>query len=180
MLFDLPLHYRRALRSWLRFATALVLLALLSGVLFQESAKRLGLDEVEPGLRWGAVHRLALLHGHVMVTAVLVPIAMAPALVLARAAGGREVGPGPLAWMTRGYLPLVSLSLAMMLYKGYHVLLAVRGGERDLAAIDQRLYGGLAGLRHGLYGFAHIGMAVSLGVVAVAVWRSLRSVPEAG
>ena len=65
MLHDLPHHYRRALRTWLRFACALVVVALLSGVLFQESAKRLGLDEVDPGLHWGAVQRLALLHGRV-------------------------------------------------------------------------------------------------------------------
>ena len=82
--------------------------------------------------------------------------------------------------MTRGYLPLVSLTLAMMLYKGYHVLLAVRAGERDLAAIDERLYGGLVGLRHGLYGFAHVGMALSLSVLALSLWRSLRGGPREG
>ena len=148
---------------------------LLSGVLFQESSKKLDYAAAEPGLRLEAVLSLALVHGHVFVTAVLIPIAMAGALFLALKAGGSELGPRPLAWLTRGYLPSVTATVLLMIYKGYHVLLAVRSGERDLDAVDRAYFGGLVALRHGVYAVAHIAMALSLGVFVVALWRSLRA-----
>ena len=171
---ELPQHQRDALRTRLRFASVMTIVALLSGVLFQESSKQLEYAEAPPGLRLEAVLSLALVHGHVFVTAVLIPLAMAGALVLARQAGGAELGRKPLAWLTRGYLPCVSAALALMLYKGYHVLLSVRHGARDLDQVDAAYFGGLTWLRHGVYGAAHIGMAVSLGVFVIALGRSLR------
>lgn len=80
----------------------------------------------------------------------------------------------PAALAARGYPPLVAVTMALMLHKGYHLLLAVRDGARDLDAIDASYFDGLTWLRHGVYGAAHIGMAVSLGVFLVALWRSLR------
>lgn len=177
---DLPLHYRRSLTTLLRFAAVMTVIGLLSGVLFQESAKRLGLDEVSPGLHLAATQGLAVLHGHVMLIAVLMPIAMAGALLIARRVGGRELGSKPLAWLTIGYLPFACITLALILYKGYHVLLAVRGGERNFATIDADFFGGLTGARYGVYGIAHVGMAVPLSVFVIALWRSLRGVGKAG
>ena len=96
MIHDLPDHYRAAVRSLLRFALVMTILGLLSGVLFQESAKKLDLETLSPGLYVAAGRRLALVHGHVLVSAVLLPIAMAAALVLARSVGGRELSSRPL------------------------------------------------------------------------------------
>jgi hypothetical protein len=169
-----PAHYRSAVRTLLRFAAAMTIFALLSGVLFQESSKKLDYAATGAGLRLEAVLSLALVHGHVFLTSVLIPIAMAGSLFLARKAGGAELGTRPVAWLTRGYLPAVTVTVLLMLYKGYHVLLAVRGGERDLDAVDRAYFGGLVGLRHGVYALAHVAMAVSLGVFVVALWRSLR------
>jgi hypothetical protein len=166
----LPPHYASALRTLVRFACAMTIVGLLAGVLFQESSKKLG-DAHELHLQ--ATLRLALLHGHVLVSAVLIPLGMAGALLVARRIGGRELGSKPLAWLTRGYLPLLCVTLALMLWKGYHVLLAVRRGEADLEAIDERFFFGATVLRHGVYGVAHVGMAAALGVFVVAVWRSL-------
>lgn len=171
---EAPPHYREAVRRLLRFAAAMTVVALLAGVLFQESSKKLDYSEAAPGLRLEAVLSLALVHGHVFVTGVLIPIAMAGALFLARKAGGAVLSPRPLKWLTRGYLPFVSVTMLLMLYKGYHVLLSVRRGARDLDQVDAAYFGGLTGLRHGVYAVAHIGMAVSLGVFVVALWRSLR------
>ncbi len=170
---DVPPHYRSATRTLLRFAVAMTIFALLAGVLFQESSKKLDYAAVGPGLRLEAVLSMALVHGHVFLTSVLIPIAMAGALFLARRAGGAELGPRPLAWLTRGYLPFVTATVLLMFYKGYHVLLSVRFGEHDLDAVDRAFFGGLVGLRHGTYAIAHVGMAVSLGVFVVALWRSL-------
>lgn len=170
---DLPEPYARVVRTLLRFAVAATIFALLSGILYQESAKKLTHDAVEPGLHLRATLSLALVHGHVFVSAVLIPIAMAGALVLARAAGGSELGTRPLVWLTRVYLPFVTLTLVLMIWKAYHVLLLVRWGETELAAIDARFFFGAKLVRHLVYGATHVGMALGLGVFVVALWRSL-------
>lgn len=171
----MPAHYKSSLRSLLRFAAAMALFGLLCGVLFQESSKQLKHAEAPGGLRMEAVQSLALVHGHVLVSATLLPIAMAAALLLARRAGGAELSPRALSWLTRGYLPCVTLAVLLMLYKGYHVLLSVRFGATDLDAVDARFFGGITALRHGVYGVVHVGMALGLGVFCVALWRSLGS-----
>lgn len=172
---DLPHHYRRAARTLLRFACVMTVVGLLSGVLFQESSKKLLPWEVDAGLHTKATLRLALLHGHVIVSAVLIPIACAAGLLIARRIGGAELGSKPLAWLTRGYLPFVCITLTLMLVKSYHVLLAFRGGQTDLEAIDAQFFFGQVMLRHVVYGVSHVGMAVGLSVFAIALWRSLRS-----
>jgi len=176
---DLPRHYASTLRTLVRFACAMLLTGLLAGVLFQESSKKLEPGSVGDGLHLQATLRLALLHGHVLVSGALVPLACAGALLVARRCGGRELGPRALAWLTRGYLPFLALTLLLMLFKSYHVLLAVRRGEGDLATIDERFFFGLAPARHAVYGLAHVGMALALGVFAVALWRSLGRPREA-
>lgn len=169
-----PAHYREALRTLLRYSVVMTIVGLLSGVLFQESSKKLDYAEIAPGARLEAVLSLALVHGHVFLVGVLIPIAMGGALLLARKAGGAELSPTPLRWLTRGYLPFVTLAVLLMLYKGYHTLLSVRFGARDFDAIDANYFGGLTWLRHGVYGLSHIAMALSLGVFVVALWRSLK------
>lgn len=171
----LPAHYRTGLHILLRFAAAMALFGLLSGVLFQESSKQLARAEAPGGMHLETLLSLALVHGHVLVSATLIPIAMAAALMLARRAGGAEISPRALAWLTRGYLPCVTLAVLLMLYKGYHVLLSVRFGATDLDAVDASFFGGLTPLRHAVYGVVHVGMALGLGVYCVALWRSLGS-----
>lgn len=169
----LPETYRATVRTLLRYACALAIVALLAGVSFQESAKKLPLGDVDAGLHLQATLGLALVHGHVFVSAVLLPVVLAGALVLARRVGGRELSRTPQRWLTRGYLPLISVSLGLMLYKGYHTLLHVRGGATDLAEVNEQLFGGNVPLRHAVYGLTHAGWAISLGVFVVALFRSL-------
>ncbi len=170
---DLPLAYRTTLRTLLRFACAMIIVALLTGVLFQESSKQLSFFEAPPGLHLEATIRLALVHGHVFTTAVLIPIAAAAALVMARRAGGSELTYKSLRWLTRGYLPCVCLALVLMLWKAYHLLLAVRGGATDLDSINERFFFGVHIARALVYGGAHTGMAIGLGAFGVALFRSL-------
>ena len=164
---------RGALRSLLRYAIVMAFVGLLAGVAFQESAKKLGFAAAPPGVHLEAVIQLALVHGHALTLGVLLPLAMAGALLIARRVGAAPVGPRALAWLTRGFLPLAAVSVALMLYKGYHILLSARAGERDFAAIDAALFGGATLLRHLIYGAAHSGMAIALCVFLVALWRSL-------
>jgi hypothetical protein len=60
-----------------------------------------------------------------------------------------------------------------MLYKAYHVLLSVRFGKTDLAAINEAIFAGSKALRHCVYGLSHVGMAAGLSVFAWCLWRSL-------
>jgi hypothetical protein len=172
-----PGHYRSTVRTLLKFAIVATVVAFLAGVAFQESQKKLSYADAAPGLRLEAILSLALVHGHIFVTAVLIPIAMACVLFLARKIGGAELTRSSLAYLTRGYLPAVTVTLLLMLYKGYHVLLAVRHGTTDLAAVDASYFGGSLALRHGVYAVTHITMSVALIVFLVRVWISLRAVP---
>jgi hypothetical protein len=177
---DLPDPYRRAVRILLRYAIAMAIVGLLIGISYQESAKKLSHDDAPAGFHLEATIHLALVHGHVFVMGVLVPIAMAGALVLARRIGGGEVSGRGLAWLLRGFLPLAAASLALQLYKGYHILLMARAGERDLAVIDHAFMGGSHVLRYAVYAVVHTGMGVSLGAFLVLLWRSLRGARESG
>ena len=177
---DLPPHYCSTIRTALRFALVMVVVSLLAGILFQESSKKLGYDILPAGPHLEAVLNLGLVHGHSFVIGVLIPIAMAGALVLARCAcGGRELRSKTLKWLTRGYLPFATFSLALLLYKGYHVLLAARGGEKNFEVIYAGLFDGVTALRHALYGISHTGMAVSLAVFSIALFRSLGAAKDA-
>lgn len=171
---ELPPHYRSTIRTLLRFAMVMVLLALLAGISFQESTRKLDYEMLPAGAHLEAIFPLSLVHGHFFTIGVFLPILLAGALVLARrACDGRELGAKTLKWLTRGYLPFATISIGLLLYKGYHVLLSVRGGETDFAVIDAGLFGGVVGLRHAVYGVAHTAMAVSLVVVCIALFRSL-------
>lgn len=170
----LPGHYRRALRVLIRYAVVMAFVGLLVGIAFQESAKKLTFADAGAGLRLDAVFILSLVHGHIFVMAVILPLVMGAAVLMARQAGGREVGPRGLAWLMWGYLPCAAAAIALQLVKGYHILLAVRGGQTDLAAVDAGFLGGVHVVRYVLYAVVHGGMGITLGVFLVALWRSLR------
>ena len=170
---DLPDSYRRALRTLLRYAIVMAILGLLIGVSYQESSKKLPHEDTPTGFHLEAVIHLALVHGHVFTVGVLLPLAMAGALLIARRIGGAELSGRSLAWLTRGFLPLAAASLSLQLYKGYHILLMARAGERDFAVIDHAFLGGSHVLRYGVYALVHTGMGVCLGAFLVLLWRSL-------
>ncbi|MDJ0976351.1 MAG: hypothetical protein QNJ98_17955 [Planctomycetota bacterium] len=170
----LPSHYAQATRTVLRYAIVMAVLGLLSGVVFRESAKKLPDSAVHAGIGLEATQHLALVHGHMLLAAVIVPIAMLGAVFLSRAAGGGEITPRAFKMLTRGYLPFVTATIALMYYKGYHFLLSVRGGETDLVAIDAAYFGGATVARYAVYGVIHTAMFATLSLFLLGVWRSLR------
>lgn len=171
-----PEHYGRTIRVLLRFSVVMLVIGLLSGVSYQESAKKVSLTPGPDGpAYWDATLRLALVHGHLIVSGVLLPVAMAGMLHLARSIGGKTISRRALTWSIWTYLPFVSLSMALMLVKAYHILLAVRGGQTDMSQINAAFFGGSKVIRHSVYGFVHVGMAFGLCVFAWCVWRSLRT-----
>ena len=171
-----PVHYRTAVRVYLRFALVFLVVGLLSGVAFQESSKKFNAAAAGDLGYWDANLRLALVHGHIFFIGVLLPVALLGMLHLARTHGGTEIGPKAMRWTSRLYLPCAAVTVALMLYKGYHVLLSARSGTTDLDAINATYFGGITALRHVIYGLAHTGMAVGLGIFAWALWRSLRTI----
>ncbi len=170
---SLPAPYASTVRTLLRYAIVMGIFGLLIGVAFQESAKKLTFVNAPAGLHLESILPLALVHGHVFTLGVLMPLAMAGALVLGLKSGGRPVGPRVLAWLTRGFLPFAALTIALQLFKGYFILLTVRSGQYDMAAVDAAFLGGSPALRAALYGVIHTGMGVTLGVFLVGLWRSL-------
>jgi hypothetical protein len=165
--------YAKTLRVLIRYSIAMAIFGVLIGIAYQESAKKLTYADAPAGLHLPAVLPLALVHGHVFTLGMLLPLALAGAMVLGLKAGGRPVGPRALAWLQWGFLPFAAASLALQLFKGYFVLLAVRHGQHDLAAVDASFLAGLDVLRYTLYAVVHSGMGISLCVFLVALWRSL-------
>jgi hypothetical protein len=171
---DLPAHYRDATRVILKFAIVMAILGLLLGVAYQESVKKLEHGDVDPGFRLQVTIHLALVHGHVLLIGTILPLVLVGMLFLARKAGGTPVSSKSVRWLTRGYLPFSAATFALMLYKGYHFLLAARAGGRSVAEADASFFGGSAMIRHSVYGLFHAGMGIAMIVFLVAVWRSLR------
>lgn len=165
----------RTIRILIRYAIVLAILALLVGIAYQESAKKLTFEMMPGGPHLEALIHLALVHGHFFTVGVLLPLALAGAMVLGRKTGGREVAVWAQKTLTLGYLPFAAAALALQLYKGYHFLLMARAGERDFAVIDAAFMGGNHALRYGIYGLVHSVMGIALGVFLVALWRSLKS-----
>lgn len=171
-----PSHYSKAIRTLLRFSIVMLVIGLLSGIAYQESAKKLSLTPKPDGpAYWDAALRLALVHGHLIVAGVLLPVAMAGMVHMARSHGGSIISRRALSWAIYTYLPFMSASMGLMLFKAYHVLLSVRAGQTDMSLIHAAFLGGNKALRHSVYGFVHLGMAFGLCFFSWCLWRSLRS-----
>ena len=168
---------RSTVRALILYAIVMAILALLVGISYQESAKKLTFEMMPGGPHLEAVIHLALVHGHFFTVGVLLPLAMAGALVMGRKIGGAEVAPWAQKALTLGYLPFAAAALALQLYKGYHFLLMARTGQRDFAVIDAAFMGGSHALRAGVYGVVHSVMGIALGLFLVALWRSLSKSP---
>ena len=169
----LPDHYVSTIRTTLRFAMLMVVLALLLGLVYREATKKLGYDEAAPGLYLESTLQFALVHGHAFLLLVIVPMTMVGALVLAWKVGGGEVKRRATTLFVRAYLPSATIAVAMMLYKSYAIALGVRGGSTDLAALDAGLYGGSVAFRYVLYGLVHVVLSLALAHLAIGLWRSL-------
>ena len=171
---NIPAHYRALYRTWLRFAIVMMAVGLLAGLSFEESAKRAPVSDLLPaGKHLEAILPLALVHGHAFLIGALLPLALLFMLHLGLTMGFRPIGEKALRWATRLYLPGSALSVALMLYKGYHWVLGVRFGHTDFPAWDAAFFGGSHALRAATYGIAHTAMSVGLAILAIAFWRSM-------
>lgn len=172
---ELPPLHRRAIRILLRYAAVMGIVGICAGVAYQESSKRLSYALAAHGLREEGTLRFALLHGHVLLTGMVLPLACAGMLALGPRVGGRPLGHKSLGWLLYGYLPHTAMALALLLGKGLHFLLAAYGENFDVAATQASFFGGHRLLRHSVYGYVHFVMGLGLVVFLVALYRSLGS-----
>jgi heme/copper-type cytochrome/quinol oxidase subunit 1 len=171
---SLPTYYTPFLTRLLRFSLIMLGIGLLSGILYQESSKKAPFSaQLPPGLHWEVVHHLALVHGHTILVGTLIPLAMAGMLLIIHALGKSAVPEKSLRWGGWLFYPGAILSIALMLYKGYHVLLSVRFGQYDIAHIHHTLFMGQELVRQVVYGSAHTAMAAGLFVWGKGIWKAL-------
>ncbi len=173
---NIPEPYRRFYRTHLRYAMTMLLFGLLAGIAFQESTRKLPLSATVPaGMHLESILALALVHGHVILIGVLLPLAAIWALHIGLILGAAPLSSRSLKWATRLYIPGSAVSVLLMLWRGYHFVLGVRGGTLDLGALSHSFLFGNQGLRAALYGTSHTAMAVGLGILGVCLWRSLEA-----
>jgi len=171
---NLPEPYRRFYRTHLRYALIMLLFGLLAGISFQESTKKMPISETLPaGMHLESILSLALVHGHAILIGVLLPLAAIWTLHIGLILGAAPLSSRSLKWITRLYIPGSVASVLLMLWKGYHFVLGVRGGTLDLGALNQTFLFGNHALRAAVYGTSHTAMAVGLGILGVGLWRSL-------
>ncbi|NTV73728.1 MAG: hypothetical protein HGA66_05925 [Holophaga sp.] len=172
---NVPGHYQRFYRTQLRFALVMIVVALLAGISFQESGRKVLISpEVPAGAHLEFLLTLALVHGHAFLVGVLLPLAFAWMLHMSLASGAGPVSKRTLGWTSAIYIPGAALTVVLMLLKGYHLVLGVRHGAHDFAALNDRFMFGNHALRVGTYGLAHGLMGLGLGILVVALWRNLR------
>lgn len=171
----IPEHYRRMFQIFLRYAVIMIFVGLLTGVLFQESAKKTPYSALLPaGVHMETVIHLALLHGHSFLVGVLIPLSVSWMFYLGLALGFQPVGEKVIKVGTWLYLPASIVVVLLMIYKGYHYQMAVRHGIYDFATIHASYFMGNHALRASVYGLSHTAMAVGLGTLAVGFWRSMK------
>ena len=171
---NMPDYYRKYFRVYLRFSVVMTIVALLMGIMFQESAKKAPFSEaLPPGVHLEALINLAMVHGHSFLIGVLIPLAVTWILYLGLSLGYTPISEKSLKLGTRLYLPASVFALVLMLYKGYHYLLGVRGGQLDFALLHESFFFGSHAARAAAYGLTHTAMALGLGLIVISFWRSM-------
>lgn len=172
----IPQPYRTFYRTHLRFALVMILVALLAGISFQESAKKVHITDAVPvGAHLEFILSLALVHGHIFLVGVLLPLAFTWMLHLTLTLGLQPLSGRSLTWASGLYLPGSILTVALMLLKGYHLVLGVRHGAVDFNRLNEAFLGSSHLLRAGAYGTGHFVMALGMGILGVGLWRSLKA-----
>jgi hypothetical protein len=172
---SVPAYYRKFYIVSIRFSVIMMILGLLIGITFQESAKKAPVSALlPPGVHLEAVLELALTHGHIFIIGALIPLALTWMLSLVLSLGFPPVPERNLRLGTIFYLPGAAGAVLLMLYKGYHYLLGVRGGQLNFEILDHTFFFGNHALRAAAYGLSHSALAIGLIMVVVGVWKSMK------
>jgi hypothetical protein len=173
---NVPAHYRKFYHCYIKFSITMMIVALLMGIMFQESAKKAPISAALPaGAHLEAVINLALVHGHVFLIGALIPLALTWMLHLAFTLGHQPVSEKSLKIGSMLYLPGSVLAVILMLYKGYHYIIGVRLGQTNLEALNDSFFFGSHVLRAIAYGTTHTAMAIGLAIIVIGIWKSLKT-----
>jgi len=176
----LPVHYRAFYFFVARFSIVMMIVGLLAGIVYQESSRKAPFSAMlPPGIHLESIFDLALTHGHIFMIGALIPLAISWLLFMGLQLGANPISEKALkvgSWM---YFPGSIGAVGLMIYKGYHFLLGVRGGNTDFVALQASFFGGNHALRAACYGTIHTVMAVGLIVIVVAVWKSFKTASRA-
>lgn len=177
---NLPRHYQKLYASFIRLACYMAFFALGTGILFRESTRKLSETVLQPGMHWDISYHLALVHGHIFLIGVLIPVALLGIVHLAFGLNGKALPEKYTAWGGRLYHIGAGLTAILILYKGYHYVLSARAGNLDLQAIQQHYFAGQVMLRQIVYGISHTSLGTGLGIILVGVLQSLPSQKQMG
>lgn len=175
---NIPEHYRKTFRVYLKFAVIMLVVGLLMGIMFQESAKKTPFSEYPAGLHIETIFNLAMVHGHTFLIGALIPLATVWMLYLGLLLGHPPMSEKALRIGSWLYLPAAVGAVLLLLYKGYHFQLSVRGGETDFAVINEALFLGNHALRAAAYGITHSALAIGLGMILFGFWKTLNKTAE--
>ncbi|MBY0405953.1 MAG: DUF2871 family protein [Cyanobacteria bacterium] len=183
---EMPAYYAKFYTRFIRFSLVMMIIALLSGVVYQESSKKAPISELLPaGVHLESIFHLSLLHGHVFLMGVLVPMAVVLILHLGTVLKRKLLSEKQLNWVSALYLPCASIAIFLLLLKGYHYLFSVRGmslmgighdfkgAPLSFEVIEQTFFWGEDGLRKLVYAVVHSVLSLGLGIFVVGMWQNL-------
>jgi hypothetical protein len=170
----LPQHYKTNVIVWIKYMLIMLLLGLVMGIVYAESAKKVPLTGFGVDTSFYANYLLSLLHGHTMMFGVFIPLAIVALLLLPVVLlKTKPLSANLLRAISGIYIPSAVVSVGLLLYKAYATQLMVRGGNLDFVAIDHALFGANHTLRVVIYALPHTGFAIGLLLLIVGVWKSL-------
>jgi hypothetical protein len=159
----LPRYYQTAIVTLLRFVLLMLVLALVAGILYAESAKKANIDLFTLQTSFHANYLLSLVHGHTFMFGVFIPLVIVLLWVLPLwLLQTRPMAAGMVRLTTWLYIPSALISVGLLLYKAYAIQLMVRGGNTDFAAIEHALFGANHLVRVLAYALPHTGVGVAL------------------
>ena len=171
----LPESYQKFFTKILKFTIVMAIVDLVAGVLYQESSKKIAISEALPaGAHWQATVHLALVHGHMFMMGVIIPLTVCFMLYLGQVLGYGPVGEKTLKWGGSLYIWSAISAMLLILYKGYHYNIAIRKGILDFNEIDHLFFGGQEIFRHIAYGLSHTVMVVALGMLVTGLWKTMK------
>jgi hypothetical protein len=172
----LPRHYQTTIMVFIRFVLVMLVVALVMGILYAESAKKVPMAAFGVDVSFHANYFLSLLHGHTFMFGVFIPLAVIALLVIPVVClHTQPLTAGRLKWVTGLYILNAIWSLGLLVYKAYATQLAVRGGNLNMVDVDHLLFGANHTLRVVIYALPHTLFAAGLVILVGGLWRSLKT-----
>jgi hypothetical protein len=173
-----PAYYSRWAGIYVKFALSMSVLGLLMGIAYQESTKKAPISDVLPlGAHLEATYHLSLVHGHSLLMGCILPLTVLWLLYLGTRMNRPALSENLLSIGSKLYLAGTAVATILMIYKGYHLLLGVRGedflaGKQTFEAIQHSFFGGEEAIRKTVYALSHIALSGGFFTLVFGFWKS--------